>query len=195
MLLLFGIGYFAPDNTKLKSLLLPDNLGSATVYLVLAYAVGHLVQGLGNLFESGYWKLWKGMPTDWPFSSPNPQFPASDKALIEKVSKREATSSDEWRRAVARARSVITAKGLTSRLDVFNGNYGMFRGTVVVGLIFLTPTWKLAGNNAVVTCFVIAVATGFALSRMHRFAKHYGREFFACVGILEADKAAPRDES
>lgn len=195
MLLLFGIGYLAPDNTKLRPLLLPDNLGSAMVYLVLAYAVGHLVQGLGNLFESGYWKLWMGMPTDWPFTRPNPQFPASDKALVENVSKRKATTVDEWRRAVGRARSVITAKSLTSRLDVFNGNYGMFRGVVVVGFIFLATAWKLADGNVVATYFVIAVATGLALSRMHRFAKHYGREFFACVGTLEADEAAPQDES
>lgn len=189
-MLLFGVGYFAPDDTNLKPLLLPDNLGSATVYLILAYAVGHLLQGLGNLFENGYWRIWNGVPTDWPYSHPNPQFPACDKTQIETIVKQEVSTIEEWHRAAAKVRSIITAKGLTSRLDVFNGNYGMFRGIVVVGIIFLATAWKLADDDVVSTYFVIAVVTGLAMARMHRFAKHYGKEFFACVGTLSLGEAA-----
>lgn len=195
VLLFVGIGFFLPDNTALQPLLLPDNLGSATVHLMLAYAAGHLVQGLGNAFESGYWKLWKGVPTDWPFRRPSPQFPARNKELIQKASKLEATTIDEWHQAAARARTLITAKGLTSRLDVFNGNYGMFRGVVVVGLIFLGTTWALADEHLAMTYVVITVATGLAVFRMHRFAVHYGLEFFACVGTLETNEATSHTRS
>jgi hypothetical protein len=52
----------------LNSLLIPDNFGSLGIHLLMAYFVGHLLQGVGNLLEFIYWKLWKGMPTDWPIT-------------------------------------------------------------------------------------------------------------------------------
>ena len=67
VLFLFGLGYFAPDQSALKPLFLPENLGSTVVHVILAYAIGHLVQALGNLLENGYWYVQSGMPTDWPF--------------------------------------------------------------------------------------------------------------------------------
>jgi hypothetical protein len=40
-------------------------IGSLGVFLVMAYAVGHLVQTLSNMIEVFYWRAVGGMPIDW----------------------------------------------------------------------------------------------------------------------------------
>lgn len=44
------------------------SIGEATLSLIVAYGLGHLVQALGNLIESAWWWAWGGKPTDWPRS-------------------------------------------------------------------------------------------------------------------------------
>jgi hypothetical protein len=40
-------------------------VGALGVFLIMAYAVGHLVQTLSNMIEVFYWRAVGGMPIDW----------------------------------------------------------------------------------------------------------------------------------
>ena len=65
---LFGLGVMLPDTEVLHTVLLPHDLGTATVHLVLAFALGHMLQVIGQLVHEYYWVDFGGLPTDWPFS-------------------------------------------------------------------------------------------------------------------------------
>src|SRR5712664_2864678 len=62
--LLFGLLFYIP---MLKELLAKDgvSVGQLGVFVLLAYAAGHLVAAFGNGIEALMWKPMGGMPTDW----------------------------------------------------------------------------------------------------------------------------------
>jgi hypothetical protein len=187
VLFLLGMGYLAPPGAKIAPLLLPENVGAAVIHLVLAYGVGHLVQAIGNFLETGYWWVQSGMPTDWPFSKPTREFPLSYREpLLTWTDGGDVNSIDDWRRRVAIARAAIMSRGLGARLLTFNGNYGMFRGMAAIGVLFLLVAWYFRPNHLLATYALILAATILATYRMHRFAKHYGKEFFASVSLLKS---------
>jgi hypothetical protein len=47
----------------LPTLVKDVSVGGLGIFIVLAYAVGHIVQAVGNVVESAWWKCWGGMPT------------------------------------------------------------------------------------------------------------------------------------
>lgn len=169
---------------KGANIFLPSSLGSAVISLVVSYAVGHLIQGFGNIVESAYWKCWSGMPSDWPFTKPRRELPVrfrdllSDFAGVKKID-----TIDSWRQHVGTARSIIYAKNRAGRLETFNGNYGLFRGLAASGIFLMCLVW--AGERpAIVVYPAIGGVVILALYRMHRFAIHYAREFFSSLSAL-----------
>jgi len=42
-----------------------SKFGETLVFIVICYGLGHILQALGNFFELGLWKIYKGMPTKW----------------------------------------------------------------------------------------------------------------------------------
>ena len=42
--------------------LLEMNLGASAIFIIFAYVIGHILQGIGNWFELAWWKLFGGMP-------------------------------------------------------------------------------------------------------------------------------------
>jgi len=192
-LLLFGIGVLFPAQERLKPFLLPTDFGSATVYVILAYAVGHLVQAIGNLLEWPYWGIQKGMPTDWPFTKASAAFPASYKDHVSSVlGQSEFADVADWRRAVSAGRSLISADGFAGRLQTFNGNYGLFRGMAASAIVLLVAA-VIEGSHGITTYVVIGVVTVLSTYRMHRFATHYGREFFSSMRAWKAKNPGKRE--
>lgn len=186
-LLLVGLGLLFPNAPLVESFALPDNLGGAAVQIILAYAVGHLVQAGGNLFEYVYWWLRRGMPINWPFSRKlkTGRCRADLAHVVERASGiAPITTVDEWDSAVAKIRTRATADGLTSRMEIFNGNYGMFRGIVVSGLVLLLASFFSRAVSAGLMACVLAAIVALATYRMDRFAKHYASEFFNCARII-----------
>ena len=167
--------------------------GGFGVFVVVGYGAGHLVQGLGNLLESAYWRLQRGMPTDWLRRST--QNLISDEQVgrlqqqmhvlfgyqfdkgISDLTKRE------WSSITRQIYATVQGAGRAQRIDIFNGNYGMLRGlatSLLISLVALPAShiksWPLA--------LAMAGALTLSVIRMHRFGTHYARELFIQFLIL-----------
>jgi hypothetical protein len=62
--LLFVAMFYLPE---LRDILGKDgiNLGGLGVFVLIAYATGHVLAAIGNLVEAVYWRTRAGMPTNW----------------------------------------------------------------------------------------------------------------------------------
>ena len=75
----------------------------------------------------------------------------------------------------------LAQKQLTTRIDIFNGNYSLFRGLNVTFLslgsyLLYLREWLLAG--ICLFCLFICIR------RMVRFAKHYAKEIYRCYANM-----------
>jgi hypothetical protein len=127
------------------------------------------------------------MPTDWVRSGQHKLLAdAQTIKLRELIIERLAISVPDklsdldarsWYAITRQIHAAVAAAGRATRVETFNGNYGLNRGLfsavlAVAGLVLLSRTiseWA-AG--------VLVLLAGLAAFRMHRFAKHYGRELF-----------------
>ncbi len=153
---------------------------------MLAYVVGHLLQGIGNLIERAYWWFWGGMPTDWIRSGKRPLIAGEQQRLLQHNVRKllgneafelEKVNSHQWDSITRQVYAYVSDAGLSYRVDVFNGNYGLFRGVasaLLVSLVLVLITDWTAWRAE----FLIAVLGALAIYRMHRFGVRYGRELF-----------------
>lgn len=179
VLLLFP-DVFRPDFIK------DFSVGGLGLFVVLAYVLGHLVQAIGNVVEAAWWKLWGGMPTDWVRTKPDRLLAPSQVAALGKLIRErlgleetEITNStrSQWYWLTCQIYAQVSNAGRASRIDVFNGNYGLNRGiaagllaVISVALLNSPTNWAFIGG--------MGIAVALALYRMHRFARHYARELF-----------------
>lgn len=163
-------------------------VGSLGLFIVLSYVAGHLIQGFGNLLESGWWNLWGGMPTDWIKTGKHELLAESQIELLQTQlqPKLELSNSIEiislprksWIGLVRQIYAAVAANNRTQRIDIFNANYGLFRGiaTAFTGLtLLLLIEHRLTYWKALL---LLLTGIGMALYRMHRFGKAYARELF-----------------
>jgi len=179
------------------------SVGGLGLFLILAYAAGHLVQALGNLIEWAWWKLCGGMPTDWVTKEKQELLAPEQLGLLKEqvtlITKENVTLDGMDRRAwypiVRQIYAAVSAAGRTQRVDVFNGNYGLNRGiaaslSVVLAVLLLShgfADWR-AG-------LVLVAGIAVAIYRMHRFGRHYGRELFVQFLALPAAEDSQGDQS
>lgn len=164
----------------------PQNLGGLGIYIIIAYVIGHLVQALARGVEVVYWHLWKGMPTDWPVT--RPQW-AAGRGAISSICRmtgkthpganKQGDQLGDWHAMVRQARSTLYAIGRASRVQVFNGNYGMFRGLLTVLMVAAVTAWWTTEVDPAVAFLTLLGLAFLAERRMHRFAIHYATELFA----------------
>ncbi len=150
--------------------------GETLIFIVICYGVGHLLQSIGNFFENIVWWIAGGMPTQWLTKKNrfgNTLFDSDGNQIIkDKVIHKFGGSIKDYGRLVY---NYIYQKEKTSRVDIFNSNYSLFRGLSVVFLLI-----------TIICCYffdwrvTIIMLIPFALSfmRMIRFAKYYAREIF-----------------
>lgn len=162
------------------------SLGGLGVGVIAAYIAGHLLQAVGNLFETMWWKALGGMPTDAARTALEKLVGTSvahavDRGIVTHLRHDGFTRSEcdaaSWRGIVRQCHSAIRAAGRADRIETFNGNYGLFRGLSTAFLLLLALSavidrgnWNLHGFLSL--CFVLAMA------RMHRFARYYARDIF-----------------
>ncbi|ABM57331.1 hypothetical protein [Verminephrobacter eiseniae] len=170
----------------LPTLVKDVSVGGLGIFIVLAYAAGHIVQAVGNLIEAVWWKCWGGMPTYWLRIKPARLLAAQQISQVEERLRKQpglanfeiaSSSASDWHAITHQIYAAVAGAGRTSRVDTFNGNYGLNRG-LAAGLLValaLLPT-QASADWRLVVCLV--VGTGLALYRMHRFARHYARELF-----------------
>lgn len=183
--LVSGILLIIPDaNTLLESNGI--SFGEFGLLLLVAYAFGHLIQSVGNAVEWAWWKLFGGMPTDWIRSGKRDIISKPQAHLLkEKISsqldldlpdKLSDLTAKEWYSIVRQIHTVIDKEGLTQRVEIFNGNYGINRG-LAASFLALVIIGFLMGNDLDWQSYaILGVLLSFALLRMHRFGVHYGRE-------------------
>lgn len=182
--MLAGVLLLFPDIVR-PDFIKDFNVGGLGLFIVFAYVLGHLVQAIGNAVEAVWWKLWGGMPTDWVRTKSERLLEPSQVAALGKLvhdrlgQEIEIANStkSQWYWVTHQIYAEVSGAGCASRIDVFNGNYGLNRDiaagllAVMSGAVFKSPTnWVLVVGAGIVAAL--------ALYRMHRFARHYAYELF-----------------
>lgn len=174
--LAFGGMWLAPE---LREYLGPEGFtfGELGLFVVLSYALGQLVQGVGNTVEWALWLPLGGLPNKRVLDGETltkqqharlMAFLREDGIIGETVSKAEA------RAAIREVYARVAAAGQSARIDKFNGIYGMLRG-LSAALILLTIACAIVGTDWQYV-LLATFSTLISLRRMHRFGWHYGRE-------------------
>lgn len=185
-LLLAGLMYFWPGIVAPNEL---DKLsiGGLGMFTLLAYVAGHLVQAVGNWIEKVWWQLAGGMPSDWirsgkvallaPAQIQEMKVDLQERLRLTLPDKLSELSSGDWIGITRQVYAAVAAAKQSSRVDTFNGNYGLHRGLLAAAVVLLLasiPATAATMNSTVTLCIIGAVAA----TRMHLFGKHYGRELF-----------------
>jgi hypothetical protein len=179
---LFGLLFYNPD---MKALFAKDaiSVGGLGVFIIISYAIGHLLAAIGNFIEKLYWHLNHGMPSNWIIGSTPKLLSLSQIAKVEAltatrlgliVNPFSGLTAEEWFPIFRQIYSDVEKNGKSSRADIFNGNYGLNRGlcsatlTLAITIFIQSPIVGL----------ILIVASSIYLYRMHRFGVHYAREVY-----------------
>ena len=203
-------GVIAPGVVVLLAagLIWPDYLGSIQkldvtlggfgLALLIAYVAGHLLQGVGNLFESLWWNVMGGWPSDWPRTGKGDLLSAAQVVKLQDRIREYLCYADfafgpdltakEWHPVFRQMYAAVRAAGRDDRAHTFNGNYGMFRGIVAAAIVAIAAFLIARGWEAWPLCVAFAAVALLATLRMHRFAKHYAREVL--VQFLQLDPSS-----
>ncbi len=160
------------------------SVGGLGVFVVAAFELGHLVQGIGNILDNLFWAL-PGLPSAW-VRSPRQRLLSPDQRmqLESKVAAMEpgladlaAVSRTTWRGVTARIYSRVNVAGRSGRIDVCNRTYGLSRGLAAAfGLSALWLAYAAQGWTPQVG--LAAALTLVAVYRMVRSGIHYARTLF-----------------
>jgi hypothetical protein len=87
-------------------------------------------------------------------------------------------SKRDWYSITRQVYAEVAARSSNSRVDIFNGNYGLTRGIASALLIGLVLLLIVHGFTYWQIILALLVGIGVALYRMHRFGILYARELF-----------------
>lgn len=185
-LFLAGVVYLWPDAFRFDSFK-DVSVGGLGIFVLLAYASGHLVQAVGNVIEWLWWKMFGGMPSDWVRTAPDSLLAPTqaerlrlllrEKLHLDVPEQLNSLSRAAWFSITRQVYAAVNAAGRTQRIDTFNGNYGLHRGLMAAALV-LAALALFKEPVAFPLPIGFLVVAGIASVRMHRFAKHYARELF-----------------
>jgi hypothetical protein len=175
------------------------SLGSLGLFLILAYAAGHVLQSIGNLIEFLWW-YFPGMPTDWvrtdrghllsPLQRNALEQQLPKKLVLEGAFSFSTVTAKQWFAISRQIYAAVAAATRASRIDTFNGNYGLNRGLAAA---FLLVGIAVVIENRAHWPYTVALACAVALAllRMHRFGRHYARELFVQFLQLPLAEGSP----
>ena len=176
--------------------------GEFGLVVLLSYAAGNLVAGLGNLLEIPYRWLKRR------FSSTT--FGKDGKALLsarqlgrmqtklraagmlDAAEELAGIPDDDWQTLSREVYAFLGARKMTGRIDTFNAEYGMNRGVAAafVALVILLVVetswlhWRLM--------LLLLACAALAVYRMERFWRYYAKEL--CTQFLAASLEPPKSE-
>jgi len=195
--LLFGLLFYLP---QIREVVAKDgvSVGGLGIFVLIAYAAGHLVAALGNAVETALWRAQGGMPSDWVTKAP-PNIISKEQlaTLSSRVQSRfgiklkpfEELHQNEWRPISRQIYADVMKNGKPQRIDTFNGNYGLNRGlcaaTLALGVLYLIA------KDWVVAVGLLCVSATY-LYRAQRFGVHYAREMYVQFLLLPGTSAASR---
>jgi hypothetical protein len=187
-----GVVLFFPDQRQALMSVANVSLGSLGLGLILAYVVGQLLQAVGNSIEVAWWSLWRGMPTDWIRTGKHDLVAKAQRDQIQQRAQAmlndpsfdlSAVGKKHWYAVTRQIYASISAGTRASRVDIFNGNYGLCRG-IAAGLLVLLLAAAIVDWQAWKLEIALGILFATAIYRMHRFGVHYGRELFVQFLVL-----------
>ncbi len=153
-----------------------SKIGESFVFIIIAYGFGHLLQALGNFFESLFWGVFKGMPTKWLTNKNLFGKNLFDSTLNSKIEAKVKLKFGEGIEDYGRiTNNILIQKNLNARIEIFNGNYSLFRG-LAVSFLLISIMCSIYFDYTIVSPFIIFFL--LAVWRMHRFALYYAKEVF-----------------
>jgi len=179
--------------------------GNLGVFVVLAYAVGHVVQALGGIIENRLlWRLTAAgaRPTDWirrgtgyllaPAQRETLKAQLQPKLGLAQPVDMGTIGKDDWDGLVRQVYAAVEGGGRTARVDIFNGTYGLCRG-IATSLVMLLIALVASGvvyayhhhtviargdAHGLVVGLALVGASVLVLHRMYSFGRYYARELF-----------------
>lgn len=151
-------------------------IGETAIFIIVCYGVGHILQSLGNVFESIVWFIYGGMPTKWLTTKNRLGNYLFDNSLNDKIrDKVKLQFGDGITDYGHLTYNFVFLKDKTARIDIFNGNYSLLRGlsvsflliTILCGFYF---NWQTTAFST--------IPFFLSIMRMIRFAKYYATETF-----------------
>jgi hypothetical protein len=188
--LVLGLLFFFPDS---RAVFTKEGVtfGELGLFIMVAYAAGQLVQGIGNFIEWLWWNLWGGMPSRRVLAGHYLRT-GQRKRLVEALKRDPKIKLDldnaeksEYGTIVREVYGVVSSAGKHARVDTFNGNYGLLRGLAAAFAVLVTVALVL-GKGLYITCALVILLV-LAIQRMHRFAVHYATELFTQYLLLSAE--------
>jgi hypothetical protein len=187
--LVFGLVLYYP---ALQLLTVKDgfSVGELGLFVLIAYAAGHLIAAIANALEGLFWGILGGMPSAWITRDPPALLSAQQvENLRSKLSTRLTITVDKlagldrktWWPITRQIYADVAKNGRPDRIDAFNGNYGLNRGLasacLVLAVIALAHTdwWIGAG---------LCASAAIYAYRAYRFGVHYARELFLQFLVL-----------
>ena len=171
-------------------------IGEFGIFMIVAYASGHAVAALGNILESAWWYLRRGMPTDWVVQNDDRILSTEQKrVLLENINSAFGTNllqivginRSQWTpigRQIYRYSLTINP----TRIDVFNGNYGLNRG-LAAALFSLAILNEFVAPQYGYLSLALGIVGLIFLYRMNRFAINFAREVY--LVFLNAKAPSP----
>jgi hypothetical protein len=194
---LYLINFIAPQVSPI-SIDTDISLGSASIFTIISFVFGYLIQEVGHVIEHILWSK-NGMPTEQILSgSESNRINASTRDLIiDKIKKDFPTlnansgSTDASHSFESKCiYSFIAKHGRNSRIDIHNGTYGLFRGIsacfmllsiATLGILIFSNSNPHWATYLVFPCFLV-----LSLFQMNRYGWHYAEQLFSEYLNLEA---------
>jgi len=187
--LMLGLVLFYPD---LRILTVKDgvSVGDLGLFVLVAYAAGHLVAAIGNAIEAAFWKMMGGMPSDWITRDPPGLLSAAQIENVRtKAGSRLSISLDKmagleravWWPISRQIYADVAKNGKAERIDTFNGVYGLNRGLASACFALVVVAAVHHHWPAVVGLAIAGAVYGF---RAYRFGVHYAREMYLQFLVL-----------
>lgn len=198
-ILLLGLLFLAPE---LKPQFMEGGLsvGGLGLFLIVAYALGHVVAAGGNLLEWLFWLPFKGMPSDWVLRKRwNLLRPAQIAQVQSKMKARlgvevdlSTTSRRDWRALFRRLFAEVRTVEPEGMNLTFNGNYGLNRG-MATAMFAVTMGCVMQGTPGWERWSVAFAAIGLIyLYRMYRFGIFFARYVYDRFVQLPDSPEAPK---
>jgi hypothetical protein len=188
-ILVFGLALYYP---ALQILTAKDGMsvGELGLFVLIAYAAGHLIAAIANALEGLFWGILGGMPSDWVTRDP-PALLSSQQIenLRTKVATRLNVTIDKmagldrktWWPISRQIYADVAKNGKPDRIDTFNGNYGLNRGLASACLVLVVVA--LAHAHWMISAGLLLGAATYGY-RAYRFGVHYARELYLQFLVL-----------
>lgn len=165
-----------------------SKIGESVVFVVVGYGLGHMLQALGYGLEKILWWFFNGKPSNWLYFTPKSKFQTlfdskTKEKILSKIHNKFGKSDNK--NYAHNIYVLLFHKKLTDRIDIFNGNYSLFRG-LSIAFIISTILFSLYYRNWVFLIFLALAIV--AIIRMVHFAKLYARELFQTFMTMDEIK-------